>query len=70
MKIICGIEDIINQLKENISQFIVIGELSKSNYVKNQLVKKLNNNKIQFLDNYESIVMKGAAMYGLKKNNK
>ena len=64
MKIISGIEDIINQLKENISQFIVIGELCKSNYVKNRLI---NNNRIQFLDNYENLVMKGAALYGLKK---
>ena len=69
MKIISGIEDITNQLKENISQFIVIGELFKSNYVKNLLINKFNNNRIQFLDNYENIVMKGAALYGLKKNN-
>ena len=67
LNILSDINNIFNQIRESIDYIIVMGEFSKSNILKNTLIKKFDNIKIQFIDNYEKVIMKGAALYGLEQ---
>ena len=61
------IEIEIQKINEKIDLFIIMGEFSKSNLFKNRITQKFNDSKLFILNEYEKIIMKGSAIYGLNQ---
>lgn len=60
------VEDLINNFNEKINSIFILGDFSKSKLFQNEIFKKFNNEILLFfLQDYEKLIVKGAAFYGL-----
>ena len=67
-KVIQEIDNIIGNLKEKVDIFIIGGEMSKSKILKDNIMRSYSkSHEILYLDDIEKTIMKGSAIYGLKK---
>ena len=67
-KVIQEIDNIIGNLKEKVDIFIIGGEMSKSKILQDNIMRSYSKSyEILYLDDIEKTIMKGSAIYGLKK---
>lgn len=67
-KVIQEIDNIIGNLKEKVDIFIIGGEMSKSKILQDNIMRSYSkSHEILYLDDIEKTIMKGSAIYGLKK---
>jgi hypothetical protein len=67
-KVIQEIDNIIGNLKEKVDIFIIGGEMSKSKILQDNIMRSYGKSyEILYLDDIEKTIMKGSAIYGLKK---
>jgi hypothetical protein len=66
--VIQEIDNIIGNLKEKVDIFIIGGEMSKSKILQDNIMRSYSKSyEILYLDDIEKTIMKGSAIYGLKK---
>ena len=67
-KVIQEIDNIIGNLNEKVDIFIIGGEMSKSKILQDNIMRSYSkSHEILYLDDIEKTIMKGSAIYGLKK---
>ena len=67
-KVIQEIDNIIGNLKDKVDIFIIGGEMSKSKILQDNIMRSYSkSHEILYLDDIEKTIMKGSAIYGLKK---
>jgi hypothetical protein len=67
-KVIQEIDNIIGNLKEKVDIFIIGGEMAKSKILQDNIMRSYSkSHEILYLDDIEKTIMKGSAIYGLKK---